>query len=58
VGELVRLQLSRALDGRRRFKARIKAVEGADIVIEDEGEVFTIPFSLVDKARLVPEFDH
>lgn len=58
VGELVRLQLSRALDGRRRFKARIKAVEGADILIEDEGEVFTIPFSLVDKARLVPEFDH
>ncbi len=58
VGELVRLQLSRALDGRRRFKARIKAVEGADIIIEDEGETFTIPFSLVDKARLVPEFDH
>ena len=58
VGELVRLQLSRALDGRRRFKARIKAVEGTDIIIEDEGETITIPFSLVDKARLVPEFDH
>ena len=42
----------------KEFKARIKAVEGADIIIEDEGETFTIPFSLVDKARLVPEFDH
>jgi len=58
IGSLVKLQLSRALEGRRRFKARIKGVEGQDIVLEDETGVFKIPYDLMDKARLVPEFDN
>jgi ribosome maturation factor RimP len=58
IGSLVKLQLSRALEGRRRFKARIKGVEGQDVVLEDETGVFKIPYDLMDKARLVPEFDN
>jgi ribosome maturation factor RimP len=58
IGSLVKLQLSRALEGRRRFKARITGVEGQDVVLEDEAGVFKIPYDLMDKARLVPEFDN
>lgn len=58
IGSLVKLQLSRALEGRRRFKARITGVEGQDVVLEDETGVFKIPYDLMDKARLVPEFDN
>ena len=58
IGSLVKLQLSRALEGRLRFKARITGVEGQDVVLEDETGVFKIPYDLMDKARLVPEFDN
>ena len=55
-GETVRLQLSRPLEGRRRFKARLEGLEGQDVLLLDEGELVRIPFDLIEKARLSPEF--
>ncbi len=56
-GAMVRLQLSRPLEGRRRFKARLQGVEGQDVILAEAEETFRIPFDLIDKARLSPEFD-
>jgi ribosome maturation factor RimP len=58
-GCLVRLQLSRAVEGRsRRFKARIAGVTGStEVTLQDGEDLFTIPFDLIEKARLVPEFE-
>ena len=57
-GEMVRLQLSRPLDGRRRYKARIQDVEGQEVLLLDEGSVLRIPYEMIEKARLSPEFDN
>ena len=55
-GEQVRLQLTRALDGRRRFKALLLGVEGDDVLLQDGETVIRIPYEWIDKARLAPEF--
>lgn len=57
-GEMVRLQLTRPLEGRRRFKARLQGVDGQDVLLAEEEQCFRIPFDLIDKARLAPEFDN
>jgi ribosome maturation factor RimP len=58
-GCLVRLQLFRNVEGRsRRFKARIVGVvDGLDVTLQDGDDQFNIPFDLIEKARLVPEFE-
>lgn len=57
-GEVVRLQLNRPLDGRRRFKARLQGLEGDEILLQDEDKLIRIPYESIEKARLVPAFDH
>lgn len=57
-GAMVRLQLSSALDGRRRFKARLAGVEGREVLLLEDGQNYRIPFDLIEKARLSPEFDN
>lgn len=57
-GEWVRLQLSRPLEGRRRFKARLQGVDGQDVLLLEDDKSFRIPFELIEKARLAPEFDN
>ncbi|QXP83374.1 ribosome maturation factor RimP [Methylococcus sp. ANG] len=56
-GRQVRLQTVRSLDGQRRFKGRIAGVREGVIDIEDDNGLHAIPFDLIDKARLIPEFD-
>ncbi len=56
-GALVRLQLLRPIEGRRRFKARLKGLEGENVLLQEEGVEFAIPFESIDKARIVPEFE-
>ncbi len=56
IGSSVRLLLREALQGRRRFKGTIKAVqENSVVLITEEGEE-VIAESLIDKANLVPDF--
>lgn len=57
-GSLARLQLLRPLDGRRKFKARLLGLEAGHVIVQDGETKFEIPFELIDKARLVPEFEH
>ena len=57
-GSLVRIQLLRPLDGRRRFKARLLGLEGDQVKLLDGETQFDVPFESIDRARLVPEFDN
>ncbi|NJD05887.1 MAG: ribosome maturation factor RimP [Methylococcaceae bacterium] len=56
-GSLIRLQLVRAIEGRRRFKGRLGAVEGDLILLQEDGVDYRIPFESIEKARVVPEFE-
>jgi ribosome maturation factor RimP len=57
-GEMARIQLSRPLEGRRRYKARLQGVDGQDVLLLDEETPLRIPYDLIEKARLSPEFDN
>ncbi len=54
IGSVVRLQLHRPLNGRRRFKGKLLAVTEEDITVEDSGEHYTLPLGAIERARLVP----
>ncbi|HKU39192.1 MAG TPA: ribosome maturation factor RimP, partial [Polyangiales bacterium] len=55
-GEKVRLQTHRPIDGRRRFSGTLVGVEGNDIRLDQDGQVFTVPHSEIAKANLVYRF--
>ena len=57
-GSLARIQLSRPIEGRRRFKARLLGVEGETVLLLEGESQFGIPFESIEKARIVPEFDN
>lgn len=58
VGALVRIQVLRPVQGRRRFKGRLLALEaGATVHLEEDGSRYAIPFESIEKARIVPEFE-
>ncbi|MFM8330785.1 MAG: ribosome maturation factor RimP [Candidatus Methylumidiphilus sp.] len=57
-GALARVQLSRPIDGRRRFKAHLLGMDGDTVLLQDGEARFAVPFESIDKARLVPEFEH
>lgn len=56
VGENVAIRLGAPLDGRRKFSGRLKAVENEEVVIEQDGEEFVIPYASIDKGHLRPEW--
>lgn len=57
IGEQAKLTALPPVDGRKNFKGTIQAVEGEDLLLEVDGEIYRIPHDRVQKARLVPEFD-
>jgi ribosome maturation factor RimP len=57
-GSLVRMQLLRPVDGRRRFKGRLMSADDGLIVIrQDDGVESRLPFEAIEKARVIPEFE-
>jgi ribosome maturation factor RimP len=55
-GEVARVRLNVALNGRSNYKGIIVEVDGDDIVMQVEGERVRLPFAQVSSARLVPQF--
>ena len=53
-GETVKVQMRFPIEGRRRFRGRLVAVEDANIVLEVDGAEHSLPLASVDSARLVP----
>lgn len=56
LGEKINLRLRVAFEGRRRFVGILKSVENDEIVLEVGDEEFLLPYELIDKANIVPQF--
>ena len=56
VGQEIKLLLNAPLDGRRRLRGKLVSVEGEHIMLEAEGKTFAFEHSLVDTARVVPDW--
>jgi ribosome maturation factor RimP len=56
VGGEVKLLLKAPLEGRRRLKGKVLAVEGERISLEAEGKTFDFEHSAVESARVVPDW--
>lgn len=54
LGTEVRVELRRAIDGRRRFRGRLTAADAESIEIAGEGTHWNLPLADVSIARLVP----
>jgi ribosome maturation factor RimP len=54
-GEPVKVELKDAREGRRRLAGLLKGAEGADVLVEVDGEVWRIPLSEIAVARLAPQ---
>lgn len=54
-GETVKVQLVRPLDGRRRFKGLLRAVDRDALRLEVDGTEREIAFDLVERASLAPD---
>ncbi|MBS0571431.1 MAG: ribosome maturation factor RimP [Proteobacteria bacterium] len=57
VGQAAKVEVILAIAGRRRFQGPILAVEGEDVVLEQDGTPVRIAHANVHKAKLVPQYD-
>ena len=53
-GETVKVQLRFPIEGRRRFRGTLVSSNEENIVVEVDGESFSLPLKTIDTARLVP----
>ena len=56
-GEEAQINLVALIDGVRRLKGMLRGVEGANVLVETETGVRTIPFAAIDRGRLVPKIE-
>jgi ribosome maturation factor RimP len=57
IGETIAGRLRAPIDGRRRFKAEIRAIDGETIVMWLDNKEVKVPYSAIDKANLVPRYE-
>lgn len=55
-GEDIKLT-SEPIDGRRRFNGVLKGMEGDDVIVEIDGELYSVPFGSVQSAHVVGKID-
>ena len=55
-GQEVQVRSSVSILGRKRFKGPMVNVTESGIELEIDGELYEIPFDLIDKANVVPQF--
>ena len=56
IGETVKVKLYEKHNGRKRFIGVLNAVDDEEVVIDCEDEEYKVPFRLIERARLVPQF--
>lgn len=57
IGETVSVRLRMPMDNRRNFKGLVKSCEAGQLVIEVDGQPFTLAIANIEKGNLVPRFD-
>lgn len=54
---IVDVRLRLAYDGRRNFKGQLLGIEEQDIVMAIDDHEYLLPVDLIDRARVVPQFE-
>ncbi|MGI9248324.1 MAG: ribosome maturation factor RimP [Woeseiaceae bacterium] len=55
MGEVVKVKMRFPLAGRRRFRGKLLSVDDENIVVEVDGESYSLALATIDTARLVPD---
>ncbi len=55
VGQRILAELKLPIDGRRRFSGVLKSASSDTIVVDVDGEAYSLPLDRIQKARLRPE---
>ncbi|MCR8921237.1 ribosome maturation factor RimP [Dasania sp. GY-MA-18] len=55
-GDMVKIKLRVAYEGRRNFTGQLVGVEDEDVVIVVDDHEYLLPFEMIDKANIVPQF--
>ena len=55
LGQMIELRLRVAYEGRRKFKGILKGVEGEDVVVQVDDHEYLLPYSTIEKARILPQ---
>ena len=55
IDETVNIKLRFPLEGRRRFRGKLLSADDENIVVEVDGEPYSIALTTIDTARLVPD---
>ena len=56
VGEIIKIKLFEKYNGRKNFIGVLNAVHDEEVEIGCEEERYSVPFRLIERARLVPQF--
>jgi ribosome maturation factor RimP len=54
-GETLKVTMRFPIEGRRRFRGKLLSSNEENIVVEVDGESYSLPLTMIDTARLVPE---
>ncbi len=54
-GETLKVTMRFPIEGRRRFRGTLKSSDDENIVVEVDGESHSLPLTMIDTARLVPD---
>lgn len=54
-GETLKVSMRFPIEGRKRFRGTLVSSDEENIVIEVDGESYSLPMATIDTARLVPE---
>ena len=54
VGELVKVEMRFPIEGRKRFRGRLRAADRGNIEVDVDGVSYSLPLATIDTARLVP----
>lgn len=55
IGQTVKVRLRFPLEGRRRFRGKLLSADDENIVVEVDGESYSLALATIDTARLVPD---
>ncbi len=56
VGSPIKLRLHTKLDGRRNISAVLISVENENLILDSDNEELVVPFNMIERARLIPEY--